>query len=197
MMQHALYHLVNEAYKRKTSKIEEGDVTRVIKTLYMENDSFSLLKENIGSDEKLKKLVLNILAGKSPKYLPYIEYSMMGAGVIIEKNGLCEIRNAVYKSYLREILTDDAAVNSPAKPKKWFTKIKKLIKNISLLVWEFIAALGVLLAAVPFLWESFFDKKPSGKLFTIIVGIVALIIAIIGIWKNKKTAPPKAGEEIE
>ncbi|MGD2089095.1 MAG: protein kinase [Candidatus Aminicenantes bacterium] len=104
MLQQACYELVELALKEKKG-IWEEDIESAINVLFKRNTAIDLLKYELKKDNKLKKLIKNILKGAKKTYHLYKEYSIAGAGCIIEDvNSHCAIRNKVYEKFLADSL---------------------------------------------------------------------------------------------
>lgn len=104
MLQQACYELVELAIKGEKSIFEE-DVETAINILFKRNTAIDLLKYELKKDKKIKKLIKDILKGAKKTYHLYKEYSIAGAGCIIEdEHSHCAIRNKVYEKFLADYL---------------------------------------------------------------------------------------------
>ena len=104
MLQQACYELVEIALK-ETKSIWEEDVDTAINILFKRNTAIDLLKYELKKDKKIKKLIKDILKGAKKTYHLYKEYSIAGAGCIIEDNhSHCAIRNKIYEKFLADYL---------------------------------------------------------------------------------------------
>jgi serine/threonine protein kinase len=104
MLQQACYELVELALKEK-KVISEDDVETAINILFKRNTAIDLLKFELKKDKKIKKLIKDILTGVKKTYHLYKEYSIAGAGCIIEDSSSnCAIRNKVYEKFLADYL---------------------------------------------------------------------------------------------
>jgi len=104
MLQQACYELVEFALREKKIILED-DVETAINILFKRNTAIDLLKFELKKDKKLKKLIKDILTGTKKTYHLYKEYSIAGAGCIIEDpSSHCAIRNNVYKKFLADYL---------------------------------------------------------------------------------------------
>jgi hypothetical protein len=103
MLQHACYILVEKA-AAANNPVTEKDVDNAINILFAENLSLNTLKQQLQTDKKIESLVKNILSGKTSKYHPYKEFSISGAGPIVEQDFYCSIRNKVYERFLEKLL---------------------------------------------------------------------------------------------
>jgi tRNA A-37 threonylcarbamoyl transferase component Bud32 len=104
MLQQACYELVEIALKGTKSTWEE-DVETAINILFKRNTAIDLLKYELRKDKKIKKLIKDILNGAKKTYHLYKEYSIAGAGCIIEDaHSHCAIRNKVYEKFLADYL---------------------------------------------------------------------------------------------
>lgn len=81
------------------------DVDAAISNLFTNNTTINTLKSDIDQSEDLKQLVKDIFNGKLVKYVAHREFSIKGAGSIInDGKGHCTIRNEIYRKYLWDIL---------------------------------------------------------------------------------------------
>lgn len=104
LLQHACSILI-KSVERQQKIIASSDVEEAIKTLFRENLTIDTLAKDVKDDDKLKELLTDILEGKKRNYYPYKDYSIIGAGCIVEdKNSFCAIRNQVYERFLRNFL---------------------------------------------------------------------------------------------
>jgi serine/threonine protein kinase len=104
MLQHLCSNLVEIANNEKR-EIREKDVDREIESLYLTNITLDTLKEELKRNDKLKKLIKDTLKGTKRKYFPYKEFSITGAGSIVEDGDFCcAIRNTVYETFLKAML---------------------------------------------------------------------------------------------
>ena len=78
------------------------------------NDSIATLKKDVMENSSLKTLIQDIFAGKENHFHIFKEFSIKGAGCIIEdENGNCAIRNKVYEKFLRDFLGTPIAFKAP------------------------------------------------------------------------------------
>jgi energy-coupling factor transporter ATP-binding protein EcfA2 len=104
MLQQACYELVELALQEK-KVISEEDVETAVNILFKRNTAIDLLKFELKKDNKIKKLIKDILKGAKKTYHLYKEYSIAGAGCIIEdERSHCAIRNKVYEKFLADYL---------------------------------------------------------------------------------------------
>lgn len=104
MLQQACYELVEFAFKEKKG-ISPENVETAINILFKRNTAIDLLKYELKKDKKIKKLIKDILKGAKKTYHLYKEYSIAGAGCIIEDSrSHCAIRNKVYEKFLADYL---------------------------------------------------------------------------------------------
>ena len=103
LLQHACYYLVNITSAEKRV-IEEKDIDDAVNYLLLYNTTIDMLKQDI-QDKQLKRLILDILNGKKIHFHPFAEFSINGAGCIVnDGNGFCTIRNGIYKKLLKDSL---------------------------------------------------------------------------------------------
>ena len=102
LLQHACYLLVDRAIISKQG-ITGKTVEEVIKELLTDNNSLRILKQDLNKDSKLDRLVRDVLIGKKQKFSPNQEYSLAGAGPIIDRDSYCAIRNRMYEQYIKNI----------------------------------------------------------------------------------------------
>jgi hypothetical protein len=104
MLQHACYLLVQTALNRPDT-IGEKDVDNAVDIVLKESPVIYTLQKDIKNNPELVRLVKGILKGEKIPYVPYREYSLIGAGCIVEgEESVCAIRNRVYERFLRNIL---------------------------------------------------------------------------------------------
>ena len=104
MLQQVCFHLVNIAYEENRC-VSLRDVEVSINSLFTNNTTIDLLKNDLGKSKRLDQLIREIFAGKKKKYFPYKDFSTRGAGPISEdENSSCSIRNKVFEEYLKYIL---------------------------------------------------------------------------------------------
>jgi len=116
LLQHTCSKLFEIATLKKRC-ITVKEVDEVFKILFVENLNFDTLREDLKFDI-LEELVREILKGEKKEYFPYKDFSIEGAGAIVEdEKGFCSIRNELYKTFLKGLLD----VGTPYK-----TKIPKI-----------------------------------------------------------------------
>ena len=103
LLQHGCYLLVDRAIISKQS-ITDRTVEEVIQDLFATNNSLRILKQDLNKDSKLERLTRDIISGKKTKFPPNKEYSMAGAGPIVDSNSYCAIRNRMYEQYIKNIV---------------------------------------------------------------------------------------------
>ena len=103
LLQHACFTLVETAADNPHKPLTEQDVDNAFQALIVTNSSLETLKEDLSRDAFLKKLIKDILDGKKKKYYPYKDFSIAGAGSILERDGYCAIRNNVYEEFLKNL----------------------------------------------------------------------------------------------
>lgn len=104
MLQQACYELVEIVSKEKR-KITTEDVETVTNILFKRNTSIDLLKYELKKDKKIENLIRDVLKGTKKTFHLYKEFSISGAGCIIEDaHSNCTIRNKVYEKFLADYL---------------------------------------------------------------------------------------------
>ncbi len=104
ILQQSCFFLVNQAVNRRKT-INEKDISEVFNHLLIKNSVIDILIQDIKTNHPLKNLLLDILTGKEKKYFLYKEFSIGGAGPIIEdRNSFCKIRNKILEDCLRDLL---------------------------------------------------------------------------------------------
>jgi serine/threonine protein kinase/ABC-type cobalamin/Fe3+-siderophores transport system ATPase subunit len=104
LLQHACYNLVETGIKHKR-ELNDADVDEAIRVLLRENVTIDTLKEDVKGNHQLKKLVGDIFAGEKEEYHLHKEFSIIGAGSIVEDDdSCCAIRNKVYERFLADFL---------------------------------------------------------------------------------------------
>jgi hypothetical protein len=101
LLQHACSLLVETAVDNPGKPFTEQDVDHVVETLLVTNSSLDILKQDLSRDTPLKQLIKDILDGKQKKYYSHKEFSLTGAGAIIDRGTYCAIRNSVYEELLK------------------------------------------------------------------------------------------------
>jgi predicted ATP-binding protein involved in virulence len=126
MLQHSLSNLVETAAEENRS-IREKDVDTVIKTLLNENASIKILKKNLEENRQLKDLVRDIFNGVEIPFHLHQEYSLHGAGCIVEdENSRCALRNKVYTQFLKDLLGIRGLIDRESEP-HYFDDEKKTL----------------------------------------------------------------------
>jgi hypothetical protein len=101
LQQHLCSLLVDRA-NRESRRIMEKDIDEALKTLLKKSNLIDTLKEDITGNRSLKDLIQEIFEGKKKPFHLNKEYSIKGAGCIVEDNtGNCAIRNKIYEEFLR------------------------------------------------------------------------------------------------
>jgi predicted AAA+ superfamily ATPase len=104
ILQQSCYFLVNQAANRRKT-INEKDIPEVFNHLLIKNSVIDTLMQDIKTNHELNNLLLEILTGKKKKYFLYKEFSIAGAGAIIEdRNSFCKIRNKILENCLKDLL---------------------------------------------------------------------------------------------
>ncbi len=116
MLQHAGHILVKKSFAANSSRIIMEDVVLTINELMVANSSLDTLKQDIKQNKKLVDLLKRILQGEKEKFHPYKEFSLKGAGAIVDKDTFCSIRNKVYERCLKDILYPPKTPTPPTTP---------------------------------------------------------------------------------
>lgn len=104
MLQHACSKLFKIAVQENRIILEK-DIDNVINLLLNENLTIETLREDLRENRRLKRLIKDIFKGKKKKFIPYREFSIKGAGPIVEdEKHFCTLRNMVYKKFLIDYL---------------------------------------------------------------------------------------------
>jgi predicted AAA+ superfamily ATPase len=128
MLQHACCILFEKVKNSKYDKpIDEKDVDETIELLLVENSTIKTLRQDVKHNEELNELVQDILKGKEIRFHPYEEYSILGAGSIINENSYCKIRNRIFEKALHDLLNQ----NAPKKRKILFTTTASVLAAIT------------------------------------------------------------------
>jgi len=112
ILQHACHILVDMAIASQED-ISEKDVENAINVLFASNQSLDKLMHDLTHNEELHKLAGSIIRGAQKKYFPNKKFSILGAGAIIERDTFCDIRNNLYREFIKGIL-ENMAENSTA-----------------------------------------------------------------------------------
>ena len=104
LLQHACSLLVEMAAEKPGKPLTEKNVDRAVKILLATNSSLDTLKQDLSRYPLLKQLLQDILDGKKKKFYPYKEFSLNGAGAIVDQDSYCAIRNNVYEEFLKGLL---------------------------------------------------------------------------------------------
>lgn len=100
LLQHSCSLLVDVADGEGRDILEE-DIDEVINTLLKTNDSIATLHKDVMDDSRLNILVQEILAGDEKRFHPNKEFSVKGAGCIVENNKKnCTIQNKIHEKFL-------------------------------------------------------------------------------------------------
>jgi ABC-type cobalamin/Fe3+-siderophores transport system ATPase subunit len=105
LLQHACSLLVETAADNPGKPLTEQDVDHAVKILLATNSSLDTLKQDISRYPLLKQLIRDILDGKKKKFYPYKEFSLNGAGAIVDQDSYCAIRNSVYEEFFKGLFT--------------------------------------------------------------------------------------------
>ena len=100
-LQHVCY-LLRQKMGNKSRTIKTKDIQISIDELYKTSPHLEIMKQTLKYDGNLTTLIKRILTGERIKYFPYREFSFLGVGLIVDKNGICSIRNSIYQKCLKE-----------------------------------------------------------------------------------------------
>lgn len=103
LLQHAGF-LIVQYFGEKNQPITVAHVEYILEQLLENNLVLHTLGSHIDSDETLRELSRDILAGKPKNFLPYKEYAIAGVGALKEdeKNRrFCALRNSVFQRFLQ------------------------------------------------------------------------------------------------
>jgi predicted ATPase len=168
LLQESCYFLVERA-REKGKRLLEKDVYDAFYDLFVSATSLDTLKMQVGDDKKLRFLIEDILKGEKIKYQPYKEFSIAGAGPVVEDpDSFCAIRNKIYENFLRKILTppEEMLIKGPSKDD--FLDLKKekpmprAIKQIRLKDYHGIIETGIQLP-VDARWIFLTGENAYGK----------------------------------
>lgn len=102
ILQH-LCHLLVEMAVKSHKNINIQEVDNAITGLFKTNSTLHILGRHLKKNKKLASLVKKIVKGENKVYYPYKEFSFSGVGAIVEKQGLCSIRNNIFARFLKHI----------------------------------------------------------------------------------------------
>lgn len=100
MLQHAC-HLLVETALQNSSPLTKIDIINTIETLINENSLLETVAKDIESNDQLKQLVCGIINGEQISHYPNKDFTFSGAGVIVNRDGICAIRNKVFEEYIK------------------------------------------------------------------------------------------------
>jgi len=104
LLQHILFILVAGAAP-STGPISCSQVQAALERLEPGNTLLENLRQDIGSDSKLKSLLTDILQGQQRSFYSYKHYAISGAGAIKNQDSYCMVRNPLFEIYLHKILS--------------------------------------------------------------------------------------------
>ncbi|MCP4153123.1 MAG: AAA family ATPase [bacterium] len=105
LLQHLCYLLVEKA-RSNNSVIHITHIEEVVQTLFKENTVLDSLKHHITMNNILEELLRDIQGGARKIFYSNKEFSVAGAGAIVEQGNFCVIRNGVFNSFIEGILSD-------------------------------------------------------------------------------------------
>jgi len=173
MLQHAGHILVDQTLKSGNSKIYIKNVDGAIQKLFKTNSSLDTLKQDL-KDEKLRDLIEHILEGHKEKFHPYKEYSLRGAGTIVERDSFCSIRNRVFEEFLYNIESSMLKINEEESEYSLFVKKP----------WLVILIFAVLLGSISGLTS--FGEGIIAAIILIVFSIFFMIISTISLEKSSE-----------
>lgn len=131
MLQQTCSQLVDIALKEKRS-ISVKDVEIAINSLLKNSTTIDLLKNELKENKELQQLIRDIVNGVRRKYFLNQEFSISGAGAIVEdRKSFCKIRNKVFERLLKDSLDqfDTGDISIPlikkSSKKTFFDETKK------------------------------------------------------------------------
>lgn len=129
MLQHACSLLVETEADAPGKPLTEQDVDHAVKILLVTNSSLDTLKQDLSRETLLKQLIKDVLDGKQKKYYPYKEFSLTGAGAIIDRVTYCAIRNSVYEEFLSGLFENPDRIDKIQKDADEHLNIQKDFLN--------------------------------------------------------------------
>lgn len=127
MLQHACHILVDMAISSK-GDISEKDVENAINVLFVSNQSLDTLMHDLLHSEELQKLAGSIIRGAQKKYFPNKKFSLLGAGAIVERDTFCDIRNNLYREFIKGVL-ENITENPTADSILQYHNLKQVLLN--------------------------------------------------------------------
>jgi hypothetical protein len=103
MLQHACYILTGNAIDSNRT-ITGDDIDKAAESLMETNSTLKILRQDLKNNDKLKTLVNQLIDGQGKKYYQYKEFSLLGAGPIVESKSYCTIRNKIYEKLMKNML---------------------------------------------------------------------------------------------
>jgi GTPase SAR1 family protein len=102
MMQHACCILTDNAIdSNQTITVE--DIDKASASLLETNANLEILRQDLKNNDKLKTLVNQIINGQDKKYYLYKQFSLSGAGPIVDRKSYCAIRNKIYEKLVKDM----------------------------------------------------------------------------------------------
>lgn len=124
LIQESCHKLVEMVREQRRTMITEEDIDSVINILFKESLTFDQLRSDFESNSILRQLICSILKGEKDPYDIYKEFSVWGAGAIVEDRRLmCAIRNPAYREFLEDLIK--AKYGQKMKPAKKFPGLFK------------------------------------------------------------------------
>jgi GTPase SAR1 family protein len=109
LLQHAC-HILADTARVSNKTITEKDVDKAIEILFSANSSIETILYEIKKNDRFKNLLQDIISSKKRKYHPNKEFSMLGAGSIVERDSYCAIRNKVYEEFIKKIVVEKKGI---------------------------------------------------------------------------------------
>lgn len=100
LLQHTCHILVQVA-QGSASPITKDDIKNAIEILFTQSPLMQTLADELKSNKQLLDLVAAVIKGKKIKFLRFKEFSISGAGAMVEQGGYCAIRNKVFEEYIK------------------------------------------------------------------------------------------------
>lgn len=105
LLQHLCYLLVKKALAGEKI-IKENHIDWAIQTLFKDNLVLDALRQHIKINSVLEELLRDILNLSKKMYYPNKDYSIAGAGAIVEQGRYCAIRNEIFDQFVKGIFSD-------------------------------------------------------------------------------------------
>jgi hypothetical protein len=103
MMQHACYILTGNAIDSNRT-ITAEDIDKAAESLLEINSTLEILRQDLKNNDQLETLLNQLIDGQEKKYYLNKEFSLSGAGPIVERKSYCAIRNKLYEKLVKNML---------------------------------------------------------------------------------------------